>query len=66
MDQKTKDLLELGADILGVLILADIMWTMVFKQPAPVQGFHDMISFLGTAAAAWLGWKMLRKNKAFG
>lgn len=66
MDQKTKDLLKFAADVLGVVILADIVWTMVFGQKPPVQGFHDMIAFLGTAAAAWLGWKMLRKNKAFG
>jgi hypothetical protein len=66
LDQKTKDLLEFAADVLGVVILADIVWTMVFGQAPPVKGFHDMIAFLGTVAACWLGWKMLRKNKAFG
>lgn len=66
LNQDQKSFLELALDILSVIVLADIVWTMVFGQKPPVQGFHDLIAFLGTAAAVWIGWKMVRKNKALG
>lgn len=59
-----KGFLELALDVLTVLVLGDIVWTMGFQQKPPVEFFHDIIAFLGTAALMWLGWKMARKNKA--
>ena len=61
---KQKGWLELAADILCVVILADIVWVNFFQQAPPVKQLHDLIAILGTAALCWLGWKMLRRNKA--
>ena len=61
-DQKT--FLELALDVLTVLVLGDIVWTMFFGQKPPVAFFHDFIAILGTGAHMWLGWKMARRNKA--
>lgn len=64
LNQDQKNFLELALDVLSVVVIADIVWTMVFGQKPPVEAFHDFIAFLGTAAAVWLGWKIVRKNKA--
>lgn len=56
---------ETAFDVLTVLVALDIVWVMFFGQKPPVDLFHDIIAFLGTAAAGWLVWKMARKNKAF-
>lgn len=66
LNQDQKNLLEWGLDILGVLVMGDILWTTVFGQPPLVQFFHDWIATLGTVGGMWLVWKMLRKNKALG
>ena len=59
-----KGWVELGLDVLTVLVALDIVWVNFFHQTPPVDGFHDIIAFLGTAAAGWLVWKLARKNKA--
>lgn len=61
-----KNLFEMALDVLTVLVLGDIVWTMFFGQKPPVDFFHDFIAFLGTGALMWVGWKMARRNKAFG
>ena len=64
LNSDQKNLLELALDVLTVLVLGDIVWTMGFNQKPPVEFFHDFIAILGTVALMWLGWKMARRNKA--
>jgi len=64
LNTEQKKYLEIALDVGLVLVAADIVWSIFFGQKPPVQFFHDVIAILGTAAAAWLVWKLARKNTA--